>query len=77
MVDMFGLGKKRSKFGEYLDRRNITQLWLSNESKVNRNTISELCDGSKKLEPNEKTITRIVSALRKHGHDVRAEDFWG
>ena len=74
---MFGLGKKRSKFGEYLDRRNITQLWLSNESKVNRNTISELCDGSKKLEPNEKTITRIVSALRKHGHDVRAEDFWG
>jgi len=77
MVDMFGLGKKRSKFGEYLDRRNITQLWLSKESKVNRNTISELCDGSKKLEPNEKTITRIVSALRKHGHDVRAEDFWG
>ena len=74
---MFGLGKKRSKFGEYLDRRNITQLWLSKESKVNRNTISELCDGSKKLEPNEKTITRIVSALRKHGHDVRAEDFWG
>lgn len=73
---MFGLGKSRSALGKYLDKKKLSQLWLSAESKVNRNTISELCDGSKELEPTEKTITRIISALRKHGHDVRADDFW-
>lgn len=73
---MFGLGKKRTKLGEFLDRNNLTHLWLAGESKVNRNTISELCNGEKKLEPTEKTITRLVAALRKHGYNVRPEDFW-
>lgn len=74
---MFGLGKSRSTLGKYLDKKRLSQLWLAAESKVNRNTISELCDGSKGLEPTEKTMTRIISALRKHGHDVRTDDFWG
>lgn len=73
---MYGLGKKRSEFGVYCDRNGIKQLWLAKESKVSRNTISELCDGSKFIQPQEQTILKIISALRKHGYNVKASDFW-
>lgn len=68
--------KRRSKLGRFCDKHGISQMWLSKQSKVNRNTISELCDGTKDLEPQEKTMTKIVSALRKHGHNVDSNDFW-
>ncbi|MGG4035040.1 helix-turn-helix transcriptional regulator [Paenibacillus cisolokensis] len=71
---MMGLGKKRTKLGTFLDQNKLTQWWLAKESGVGRNTISGLCSGE--VEPQERTVQRIVAALRKHGYDVRAGDFW-
>jgi predicted transcriptional regulator len=71
---MFGLGKPRSKLGKYLDKNGINQGELSKESKVNKETVSRLANND--ADPNEKTMTKIVGALRKKGKDAKAEDFW-
>lgn len=74
---MFGLGKSRSKLGAYLDRKNLSQEWLVKASGLSRNAVSRLCSGDQdpdKLQVASKS--KVISALRKHGHDVQAGDFW-
>lgn len=74
---MFGLGKSRSPLGKFLDETpNISQEWLSIKTGKNRDTISDLCDGRKNVNPRTNTKQLIISVLRKHGYDVKASDFW-
>ncbi len=73
---MFGLGKSRTKLGRFIDRNKISQGSLATASKKSRNTISDLCDDSKGIQPNEETQIKIIGALRRMGHDVSPEDFW-
>jgi len=73
---MFGLGKKRSRLGRFLDKNGITQGWLVENAKLNRNTLTQLC-GDDHYEPRAETVQKIISALRKRGFDVRGSDFWG
>lgn len=42
---MFGLGKRRSKFGKFLDKNGISQQDVVRESGVNRGTVSRICQG--------------------------------
>lgn len=72
---MFGLGKKRSKFGKFLDRNSITQIEIAKESGVNRNTISRLASSDEHL-CSMKNARKIVKTLRKAGFEVDYEDFW-
>ncbi|TCJ05092.1 helix-turn-helix domain-containing protein [Cytobacillus praedii] len=72
---MFGLGKKRSKFGKWLDRKGISQLDLSKKSKVSRNTISEICN-EKEHNPRISTWVKIEKALKRMGYDVNRNDFF-
>jgi len=72
---MFGLGKKRSKFGKFLDKNGITQEELSKVSKVNRNSISRVASSDDK-DPSFKNAKKIIKALRKEGFDVDYDDFW-
>lgn len=71
-----GLGKNRTRLGEYIDRHKITQSDLATASGKSRHTITDLCDGGKSIQANEDTQIRIVGALRRMGYDVRPEDFW-
>lgn len=73
---MFGLGKKRSSLGMWLDRRGISQTWLAKKSGVNRNTINELSSGESEREPNTRTIKKILKALREVDPSVKSDDFW-
>jgi predicted transcriptional regulator len=73
---MFGLGKRRTKLGKFCDKNGISQMVLSKQSKVSRNAVADLCDGQKDTEPQEATIVKIISALRKLGYSVKANDFW-
>ena len=41
---MYGLGKKRTKFGRFLDRNGIAQIELERTSKLSTGTISKLCN---------------------------------
>lgn len=72
---MFGLGKRRSKFGKFLDRNGIIQEELSKASGVNRNSISRIAQNDSKA-PSLKSATKLVKALKKEGYDVDYDDFW-
>ncbi|RDU34706.1 transcriptional regulator [Neobacillus piezotolerans] len=71
---MFGLGKKRSKFGRFLDSNGIIQEELSKASGVNRNTISRAAKDTG--DPSVKNAAKIIRALKKAGYNVDYEDFW-
>ncbi|MED1010727.1 helix-turn-helix domain-containing protein [Bacillus mycoides] len=72
---MFGLGKKRTKFGRYLDSNGITQIELERTSKLSTATISKACN-DKKYRPKFSTITQIVRGLKKLGKNIDERDFW-
>jgi predicted transcriptional regulator len=73
---MFGLGKKRSKLGKWLDKRGISQQWLANKSKVSRSTVSELCKNDADHEPTQSTMKKILKAIREIDPNVKSDDFW-
>lgn len=75
-----GLGKKRSKLGQFIDShhidgRRLTQEWLVDQSKVSRETISRLCSDADKI-PTGTTMKKILQALRKVDPNVNQNDFW-
>ncbi|RVT56447.1 helix-turn-helix domain-containing protein [Niallia taxi] len=73
---MFGIGKKRSKLGKWLDKRGITQTWLANKSGLNKNTINKLTSGDSSAAPNVATIRKILNALREVDPRVKSDDFF-
>lgn len=75
VVSMFGLGKKRSKFGKWLDRQGITQLDLEKTAKLSRGTISKLCN-DKTYKPKISTVSQITKGLKKLGRNIDQNDFW-
>lgn len=72
---MFGLGKQRSLLGQWLDRNGLSQKWLEGETKLSDETISRLSN-KQNATPNAKTMTKILTAIRKKDNSVKAEDFW-
>jgi transcriptional regulator with XRE-family HTH domain len=72
---MWGLGKKRSKLGRWLDRQGYTQEDLTKESKVSRNTVSRICSDPDYL-PTAKSIQKVMRAIRKIDPDAKADDFF-
>lgn len=77
MVNWFGLGKRRSKFGNFLDENDLTQQDVVKESGVSKGTISRLCQTEHEDGPTLKNAKKIIKALRKlTGKDVDYDDFW-
>ncbi|MBT2661968.1 helix-turn-helix transcriptional regulator [Bacillus sp. ISL-45] len=73
---MFGLGKKRSRLGRWLDNRGISQQWLANKSEVSRSTVSELCSANGEHEPTLPTMKKILKAIREIDPNIKSDDFW-
>ncbi|GIP38619.1 hypothetical protein J31TS4_18990 [Paenibacillus sp. J31TS4] len=72
---MFGLGKRRTKLGKWLDARGYNQEDLVKASKVSRNTISRACN-ELDYTPSISVIKKIIKALREVDPSVRADRFW-
>lgn len=72
---MWGLGKKRSQVGKFLDRHGYNQEDLVKASKVNRNTISKICSDDDYV-PSGNTIQKIIKALKEIDPSVRSDQFW-
>jgi DNA-binding XRE family transcriptional regulator len=72
---MFGLGKRRSKFGKWIDRRGLKQEWIAEKSGVSRSTISQLANDDER-EPTLKNARKIIKALREIDPNVKQDDFW-
>lgn len=72
---MLGLGKKRSKFGKWVDRNDIKQIDLEKAAGLSRGKISKLCN-DKRYKPKYPTIHKIKKALSDMGKNIREDDFW-
>jgi len=72
---MWGLGKRRSKLGKFIDKHGYTVQELSHESKVNRNTLGKICSDPTYL-PTANTIKKIMKAIRKIDSKAKVDDFF-
>jgi DNA-binding XRE family transcriptional regulator len=72
---MFGLGKPRTKFGKWVDKKGLTQNEIANESKVGRTTISNMCIDPE-YSPKIETWVKVKRALEKLGYTVDRKDFF-
>ncbi|MFC5528458.1 transcriptional regulator [Cohnella yongneupensis] len=73
---MLGLGKRRSKFGRFLDKHEIDQEDIRRETGLNKDTVSKACNED---EPALRGITKtaLAEAAKKLSNlDVESKDFW-
>ncbi|MDT3765803.1 MULTISPECIES: helix-turn-helix domain-containing protein [Priestia] len=68
------MAKKRSKIGKWLDQKGLKQEWLVIETKLSRNTISDICAGRRT--PTTPTLKRVMQAVRKVDRKARVDDFF-
>jgi len=72
---MFGIGKMRTPFGKWLDKKGILQEWIVKETKLNKFTISKLANKMDHM-PSGRTMKKILLALRKIDPNIKQDDFW-
>jgi hypothetical protein len=74
-TEMGGIGKKRSKYGEFIDKHGIHQEKVREVTKLNKDTLTRVC--STEQYPSGATMRKLLDAARKlTGKDVKADDFW-
>jgi len=74
---MYGnIGKPRSKFGRYIDKKGITQQELVKTKIVSINTVTKACN----TEGNDLSVTtkkNLLAALEQlTGENKKISDFW-
>ncbi|WP_438449431.1 helix-turn-helix domain-containing protein [Gorillibacterium sp. sgz5001074] len=72
---MSGLGKPRSKLGQYIDKRHIQQERIREATGISRDTLTRVCSDPEYV-PSGSTMQKIIKALREVDPSVRASDFW-
>ncbi|CAM3526749.1 hypothetical protein PALU110988_27415 [Paenibacillus lupini] len=73
---MFRIGKKRTKYGEFLDDNKIFQERVSEETGLHRDTMTRVCNNPEYI-VRKSTRKLLTDAARKlSGKNVRPEDFW-
>ncbi|WP_223254520.1 helix-turn-helix domain-containing protein [Bacillus sp. HNG] len=72
---MFGFGKKRSKFGKWLDRQRMTQEELREAAKIGRNTASRVCSDPE-YTPSASTIKKLMKVVRRVDPNAKVDDFF-
>jgi transcriptional regulator with XRE-family HTH domain len=72
---IFGLGKKRTKFGLFIDQEEIKQIELEELTGLSRGTISKLCN-DKSYRPKLETVMKIKNALKLIDKNM-PDDYFG
>jgi transcriptional regulator with XRE-family HTH domain len=72
---MFGLGKKRTPIGKWIDRNQWSQEKLREKSRVSRDTISRMCN-DKNYIPGPTVKKKILDTIRKVEPNIKSSDFW-
>lgn len=70
-----GLGKRRTRLGDWMDDRGVKQTWLEGKAKFSRPTVSALCNDVD-YRPNITTVRAVLKALREIDPNVSATQFW-
>lgn len=74
-MQWFGLGKRRSKLGRWLDQHGVAQLELEKESGLSRGTVSKLCS-DEDYTPKITTAKKVINVLKKLDQSVDYKHFW-
>ncbi|AYA77323.1 transcriptional regulator [Bacillus sp. Y1] len=74
-MDWFNLGKKRSKFGKFIDKEGISQTELRKKTKLGHGTVTSLCN-DKDYVPKISTWVKVQRALKSMGYDVDRKDYF-
>ena len=72
---MFGLGKPRSKLGEWLDRNGKSQRWLAAEANISEDTATRVCSDAGYI-PGNATKRKILGVIRGIDPNAKHDDFW-
>lgn len=73
---MFGLGKIRTIFGSWIDKKRIMQIEVQEETGLSRPIISELCNNPD-YRPSSNTKKKVLLFVRKRGWEtVSQDDLW-
>ena len=70
-----GMPKKRSKFGEWLDTKGISQSDLSKSTGISHCTINELATGYHQ-KPTRRTGQKLMKTVREIDPEAKESDFW-
>jgi putative transcriptional regulator len=70
----FGIGKDRSRLGQYIDQHGISQKELE-KSGVSRATISRLCS-SDEHQPTMRTAKKIIKFIKMFDSSVNYDNFF-
>lgn len=72
---MSGLGKKRSRYGAYLDARKVDQEKIRAITGLGKDTLTRVC--STDHLPSGTTMRKLIEATRRvTGENVDTSDFW-
>lgn len=74
MFSFFGLGKSRSKFGRWIDRKGISQIEVEKMTGLSRGTISRICNDEDYI-PKFETIGKIKKAFARKGIKIPDDYF--
>jgi hypothetical protein len=74
-MSWFGLGKKRSKFGRWLDSKGIKQEEIRKRTKLGNGTITSLCNDDD-YSPKISTWVKVQRALKSMGYEVDRDKFF-
>lgn len=73
---MFGLGKKRTPFGKFIDSQRILQVEVEDETKLSNPIITKACNDETYL-PSPSTQKKLLEFVRKRGwKKAKAHDLW-
>lgn len=73
---MFGLGKTRTPFGKWIDKKRILQIEVEDETGLSQPTVTQLCN-SLDYDPGPRTRKKVLEFIRKRGEEgVTQEDLW-
>jgi hypothetical protein len=72
---MSGVNKPKTKLGKWLEKRGITNVWLQKTSGLSKNTVTDLTFTAKHA-PNQRTMQKVLKALRQIDPNVKSDDFW-
>ncbi|MDX8367869.1 helix-turn-helix transcriptional regulator [Cytobacillus sp. IB215665] len=67
--------KPKTKLGKWLDKRGISNTWLQKNSGLGKSTITDLTFRGKHS-PTQRTMSKVLKALRKIDPNVKSNDFW-
>ena len=72
---MFGLGKPRSRFGKWMDRKGVSQKEVAKKAKVSEMTLTRMCSDRDHM-PRISTWVKVQRALKSMGYEVDRDDFF-